>query len=216
MHLKPLLLHPCPVARIVRIPLLPVFPHLVGTDRSATKPARLLLRVHLTYVKIIFRVLYRAGMPTSDDYETPKKAYEMIADYIPPHQRLYDPFYCTGRCVQYMREVFQPEEVLHSSADAFERIDANTFDVILTNPPFSCKYRVIDFLKQYKKPTFILLPFEMLCTLRYAEMHEDSYRILLPARRIQYEQGGKVVKTNFHSFWLCLHVDLPHQITYVV
>jgi hypothetical protein len=147
-----------------------------------------------------------------DDYETPRRAYEEIAPFVAG--RVYDPFFCTGACKQYMEEAFGGE-VLHENRDAFERIDRGLFDMIVTNPPFSRKYEVIEYLAGYEKPCMILLPFETICTLKYKALHRDGWQLIVPSRRIQYEQGGRAVRTNFHSIWLCMGLDLPRDWTVV-
>jgi hypothetical protein len=144
-----------------------------------------------------------------DHYETPRRAYEDIASLIAGRfQRIYDPFYCEGRCKQYIQEVLGGE-VLHEPVDGFQRIDPNTFDVIVTNPPFTRKYEVISFLAEYGKPIMILLPFETICTLKYKALHQPGWQLIVPSRRIQFEQQGKTVRTNFHCVWLCMNMDFP-------
>ena len=105
----------------------------------------------------------------TDDWETPKDEWEFITKSIPTTTVLYDPFVCNGRSKIYLEDLGYKVEVgptcpketrTETSCDCIDKFykDISTFDMILTNPPFSMLEKVIPKLLSYNKPMCLLMP----------------------------------------------------------
>ena len=91
-----------------------------------------------------------------DHAETPYEAYEHIApllnrlarrlDKTPSALRIYDPYYCEGGMLKHMRQLGF-ESVYNRPEDFYAKQAAGScpeHDVLITNPPFSGRWRVAD------------------------------------------------------------------------
>jgi hypothetical protein len=65
-------------------------------------------------------------------------------------------------------------------------------DVVLTNPPFNLKYEIIARLKEYGKPSILLLPLETMATKKFHEiLGDDKFDVLIPIGRCRFLHAGK-------------------------
>lgn len=92
------------------------------------------------------------------------------------------------------------------------------FDCIVTNPPFSLKYKFIDRALEYDVPFAFLIPFDM-CT-KMTELFKLGCEGLVPTRRVDYItptglSGATGHTSYYHSFWLTYRFNLPNQLTFV-
>jgi hypothetical protein len=150
----------------------------------------------------------------NDDYSTRKTAYELIKEYIPTKSVLYDPFYYNGVCKTYMEEVFPTCKIIHEDKNAYEWNPEH--DIVISNPPFSEKYDVLDWLIKKDKPFALLLPLCSLCTIKFSEINNiDKLQFVIGKKRIRYERvGQKQGSANFESAWYCYKMDLPKSIIF--
>lgn len=150
-----------------------------------------------------------------DCYSTPKCALEDIRDYIPP-VRIWDPFWCDGNAKKYMEEVFPDAVILHKNEDAFTAVVDD--DMILTNPPFSKKYEVLEWLMKRGKPFVCLVPIWTIASVSFRRIdgYED-FQFLIPRRRINFEKNGEVLPKGayFESIWLCYGMGLGRDVNFV-
>ena len=164
-----------------------------------------------------FTAYDKAGEKKSnDDYGTSKMAYEFIKDFVPTGKVLYDPFYFNGSCVKYVEEVFAPTEFIHKDKDAFTWFPENV-DFVITNPPFSRKYEVLDWLLKKDVPFAVLLPLTTMCAQKFQKIKgADKIQFVVTSRRVKFEIKGqdKLGSANFDSTWFCYKMDLPRDVVY--
>lgn len=142
----------------------------------------------------------------SDHYNTPIIAYSLIAPFITPGSTVYDPFYNTGAAKDMIEEAFEDVVCLHEDLDAFtEKPDPSDFDVIVTNPPYSDKKRVMELLLSYKKPVFALLPLDSMFRHYMADLPIPG---LVTKRGSFYftDRKGNKFNSPFISGWWCFNV----------
>jgi hypothetical protein len=152
--------------------------------------------------------------PRSDDYDTSISAYKMIEPFVPKGITLYDPFYNTGSCAEKMREVFDCK-VIHEDKDAFSWFPTDV-DMIITNPPFSIKYKVLEWLMEKDLPFMCLLPFNTLTTIKYSNVpNYDKIQYITSTTRIQYDRPNINSNSNFESAWFCYKINLPKDLLIV-
>lgn len=145
-----------------------------------------------------------------DDYETPLTAWAMIAPYVPKDKVLWEPFYCRGTSGKHLRSLgFQ---VHHEKEDFYEH---NHGDIIVTNPPFSDKQRVLRRFKELGKPFVVLLPASVLGTKFLADLFPDI-QVLVPKGRINFIKEGEQTKSAwFASFFYCWKMNLPRDLVFL-
>jgi hypothetical protein len=145
-----------------------------------------------------------------DDYETPLSAWKMIAPYIPKDKVIWEPFYGSGASGQNLRSLgFQ---VYHQKEDFFEN---NHGDIIVTNPPFSTKQKILRRLKELDKPFVVILPASVLGTKFLSELFPDI-QVIVPKGRINFVKEGEQTKSAwFASFFYCWKMNLPRDLVFL-
>ena len=145
-----------------------------------------------------------------DDYQTPKKVWESISHFIPKDKVIWESFYGDGKSGDYLRELgFQ---VIHEDIDFFQH---NLGDMIVTNPPFSIKGKILQRLKELNKPFILLLPASVLGTKQLSSLFPDI-QVIIPNGRINYIKNGEQTKgVWFASFFYCWKLGLEKDITFL-
>lgn len=90
---------------------------------------------------------------------------------------------------------------------------------IVTNPPFSLKYKFIHKAIEYNVPFAFLIPFDM-CKQMADLFSVYGCQGIVPDKRINYiTPTGKSEETGhtsyYHSFWITRYFDLPEQLKFV-
>ena len=154
------------------------------------------------------------GFTSKDDYETPKSVLELVLSRLDPNKVvLWEPFVGTGRSTRFMREL--GFDIIENEFDNFfetVRIpvlpdnDARTV-VLVTNPPFSIKDKILQKLQTLQVQRFaLLLPATTLHALYWnAFAKEKEISLIIPSRRIKYlfTDGRVAGRGSFESLW-CL------------
>lgn len=140
----------------------------------------------------------------SDDFETPKEAWEAIAHIIPRSVAIWEPFYLNGNSGKHLREL--GFTVIHENEDFFEN---NKGDIVVSNPPFSKKAAIIRRLIELQKPFILILPDTVLTTLCGKI---PGLQIIVPKKRIQFVKGGRV---SFGCLYYCYLMGLERDITFL-
>ena len=156
-----------------------------------------------------------------DDYMTPKSAWEDIAPHIPKDKTIWEAFYGDGQSGKDLEEL--GFNVIHDKRDFFKH---NEGDVVVSNPPFSIKRRVLARLRELGKPFILLLPIYTITMLYFQDMFangEDKIQIIIPRKRIHFkrwsphdteEQPWKK-KCNFDTLYVCWKINLPSDIMFL-
>jgi hypothetical protein len=148
----------------------------------------------------------------SDNYETPKYAFESILPYIPKDKLIWDPFFCNGLSGQYMAELGL--NVYHEDSDFFQ---SDHGDMILTNPPFSKKKDVLHRMILLNKPFIMLLPSSTINYQYFQKLFRDRHiQLLIPSKRVQFIKNRLQTKgCSFDCMWFAYKMDLPKDITFL-
>jgi len=73
-----------------------------------------------------------------DDYMTPLSAWDSIKEYIPKDKLIWEAFYGDGQSGKHLEQL--GFNVIHEEIDFF---DNDKGDIIISNPPFSDKIKII-------------------------------------------------------------------------
>ena len=158
-----------------------------------------------------------------DDYMTPKSAWSAIKEFIPPDKIIWEAFYGDGASGKYLEEVLEHNTVIHESIDFFNN---NKGDIIISNPPFTCKKEVFTRLKLIDKPFIMICPSSMINTQYMRKLFANSdnkIQIIIPRKRIQFNKVDKDGNTpedftnrcNFDCFYYCYKMDLERDIIWL-
>lgn len=161
-----------------------------------------------------------SNLQTDDEYMTPKKLWEDVADYLPTNGEMvvYEAFYGNGMSGQYLSElgctVIQGPHV-----DFFNResaISPDKYDCIISNIPFSMKKEVLERLRELDKPFMIIMPASTMFTQYLREIFESDLQVIVPSTRMHFEKDGVILKrTSFDCSYFCYKMNLPKDIIWL-
>uniref|UniRef100_A0A6C0HPW4 Methyltransferase n=1 Tax=viral metagenome TaxID=1070528 RepID=A0A6C0HPW4_9ZZZZ len=139
-----------------------------------------------------------------DDYNTPKSAWECISLYLPKNKIIYEPFYSNGSSGRYLREL-GCINVIHDNVDFFT--NSYSYDVIVSNPPFSHKQRIFKELERLDKPFILLLPVSVI-TKQFYRYFSNKCGLIIPPNRIQFEKNNvPLSRCWFDCIFVCYKID---------
>ena len=153
----------------------------------------------------------------TDESYTPAYAVAPILKYIPRGAVVWCPFDTNES--EFVKQILKKNKVIASHLD-FEQDflkwqPSQAWDVIVSNPPFTCKRLIFERALSFKKP-FALL---MTCACLNDKYPLFSFKEAAAApqflffdKRIHYKQNGTTEKnTTFMSAYFCRNF-LPNQI----
>ena len=139
----------------------------------------------------------------SDNYKTPDETWVQLVNLLKNEkihfETVWEPFYFNGECV--LKNFFN---TIHEDIDFFEN---NLGDVVISNPPYSIKSKVLDRLFELNKPFILLMPGHVIST-KYYQKFLPKTSLLVPKKRIQFLEGNKCL---FDTFFYCWNI-FPTQI----
>lgn len=152
-----------------------------------------------------------------DDYMTPKKAWEDIKKYIPKNKIIWECFYGDGNSGKYLREL--GFDVIHEDNDFF-LWEPENYALCLSNPPFSCKKKCLEKLKERGKPFIMIMPMNTLGTQYMKALFKNEIQLIIPKKRLKFDKlvDGKIVKAghpNFDCLYYCWKMNLPKDIIWL-
>lgn len=145
----------------------------------------------------------------SDEYFTPKEAVIPLLDYIRKEDIIWCPFdYEDSSFVRIFQE--NENKVIFSHIDEgknfFYYEPEIPYDIIISNPPFSCKDDVLKRLNELKKPFAMLLPLPTLQGQKRFEYLQNSQALIFD-KRINFYQNREQTKmakgVAFASIYIC-------------
>jgi hypothetical protein len=138
-----------------------------------------------------------------DEYMTPKSAWEAIKKYIPQDKIIWESFYGDGSSGQHLREM--GFNVIHEEIDFFIE---DRGDVIVSNPPFSCKAKVFKRLQELDKPFILILPVSTITKKFYIDYFADKCGVIVPPKRIQFVKNGEQTSRSwFDVLYICYNIE---------
>lgn len=154
-----------------------------------------------------------------DEVYTPFYAVEPLLKYIPKDKVIWCPFDEEWSAF-YQLFTENGYKVIRSSIvegqDFFEYEPSEHYDIIISNPPFSKKDRILERLDQLGKPFCVLLPCNSLQgKTRYNKCFKNGIQYLGFDRRIDYHTNGNFLTytkgNHFGSAYFCRDI-LPRDL----
>jgi hypothetical protein len=164
----------------------------------------------------------RIKMNRSNDewYSTPS-SWDKILPYINKNKKIFEPFYGGGHTFKYFKKNGY-KVIGNKSLDFFDDKSNKYFkkcDMIVTNPPFSTKYKILKRLVEFKKPFILILPLHCINTLSFRKSFNDDMSdvsVMIPKGRLKFIQKGVLKKSpSFESCFVCWKIDTCDKLIFL-
>ena len=96
----------------------------------------------------------------NDNYNTPVQAWQFLLDNMQPDYKnkiIWSPFYYDGGLIKNLKDL--DINLIHENKDFFY-YEPEEYDMIIDNPPYSCKREIIERCLKLNKPFALLLPLD--------------------------------------------------------
>jgi len=143
-----------------------------------------------------------------DDYMTPIYAWQNISQYIPKNKVIWECFYGDGTSGEYFRSL--GFTVIHEPIDFFKN---NKGDIIIDNPPFSIKKKVLEYCLEIDKPFILIMPSSTI-NYKYFRKFKNKIQIIIPPKRYNFMKDKKSSAT-FDTLYYCYKINLDKDITWL-
>lgn len=160
---------------------------------------------------------YLKSNRNKDEAYTPYYASEPIIKYIPSNLTIWCPFDEEwSSYVQLLRKNGNTVISSHLKEGLdFFTYEPENYDMIITNPPFSCKDEVIARLYELNKPFAILLPLNSLQGVSRYKHFKNGIQLLAFDQRIDFHDPNNMIFPNkgtpFASAYFCRDI-LPNDL----
>jgi adenine specific DNA methylase Mod len=149
----------------------------------------------------------------NDNYETDKRAWELIKDIIPKDKKIWSPFYCTGLQKEYFKEL--GFDIIHEDEDFFKN---NKGDIVIDNPPFSLKKEILTRLKELDKPFILIIPTCLLSLKWFQSLFGNEIQMIIPTKRLtfkHFKNPKEGYTPPFGSFYYCYKMNLDKDLIFI-
>ena len=153
---------------------------------------------------------------TCDDYFTSKEIWESINKYIPKDKIIWEAFYHKDSPSPSALRELGCKEVISVDEDFFK---VNYGDVIISNPPYSCKKKVFERLRQINKPFVLILPSS---TITKAFFRQTGFArevgIVVSSKRMHFIKGThQTTRCWYDTIFVCYQIKgvEPREIIYL-
>ena len=145
----------------------------------------------------------------NDEWYTNPSSWDKILSYIDKEKILFEPFYGAGHTFDYFKS--KGYKIVGDAKLDFFEPKCLTYmkmaDVVITNPPFSSKYKIMSRLVENNIPFILVLPLHSINTLSFRKCFNNDMKdvsVIIPKGRLQYIQNGKLKKSpSFESCFVC-------------
>lgn len=140
----------------------------------------------------------------NDEYFTPEIAVIPILKYLDLNKIYWE---CTDFGDSNITKVLKKNgfKVVHTNKDEIDFLNDKpnfTFDVIITNPPYSLKDEFLTKCYKYNKPFALLLPITALGGINRNQLYKKyGLELIVFNKRINFINGKNNV--SFNSSWFC-------------
>ena len=153
----------------------------------------------------------------NDDYNTPVQAWQFLLNNLQQEARnkiIWSPFYNDGSLIKNLKDL--NIQLIHENKDFFD-YEPGEYDMIIDNPPYSCKREIIERCLKLNKPFALLLPLDTLERHYIKDLfnsNTNKIQLLIPRKRYDYQ--GRKKRIPFKSVWFTYALPLlqKHQLLF--
>lgn len=160
------------------------------------------------------------NQPAKDLCQTPPYAVDLLIPYLKPDWRIWEP--CAGEGLLARR--LMQNGWLGWATDLQTGVDFLTddlefdYDAIVTNVPFSLKFKMLKRCYDLGKPFALLMPSDTLFAGAYAQplFEQHGIEILIPKRRINFKMPEKAWagSAQMSTAWFTHGLEIGRMITF--
>ena len=154
----------------------------------------------MAYLAVLNKVGNQNGLrPELDCYSTTAESWAECLSLVPKNLRIWLPFYMngdSGRIVRSLGYNVIESPPIEMGGDFYKyEPDPASYDLIIDNPPFSKKDKLLERFHKINKPFIIFYPFESLLQIGVRKMDRKyKYSLLMTDKYFTFKKGGSVVK----------------------
>ena len=114
----------------------------------------------------------------NDNYQTPIEYLRVIDEHISSGQLINDPFYCQhaeGGGLVKRNWCKLGRHIIHNDADFFTEQEFDKTDCIVSNPPFSLIFQILEKLFELDTPFALLVPLQKIAQLKIQSILYDKH-----------------------------------------
>ena len=145
----------------------------------------------------------------NDEYYTQNSCWDKITPYINKSQVIFEGFYGGGHTYNYFTK--NGYKVIGQKGLDFFSDEADKLlkqsDCVITNPPFSLKYKIMDKLVEHNKPFILVLPLACINTISFRNCFNNKMNdvsVIIPRGRLKFIQNKEIKKSpSFESCYVC-------------
>lgn len=162
-----------------------------------------------------------ASFKKSDHWITQKNTFDAVLKYVPKTAKIWMPFYYDGACKKILNDLGF-ENVIHEDKDFFT-YQPDDWDMVIDNPPYSNKPKVIERLISLGKPFALVLPLNT-ATCKYSRKYFNNGKIsliILNNNKHHFLKPGQTEKKILSKHanpimpcWFCFDMNLPDRIIF--
>jgi hypothetical protein len=154
-----------------------------------------------------------------DQCQTPAYALDPLIPFIPRDWKIWEPAAGEGNIVSTLMEkgfnIFGSDILNNENFFLEERED---WDCIITNPPYSIKYKWIEYCYKLNKPFALLLPIDTIGSGRAQKLFDKfGIEIILLSRRVNFIMPIKGLSgrgAQFSTAWFTWKFNLGSQLIF--
>ena len=150
-----------------------------------------------------------------DEYYTPKILWDNIKKFIPKDKIIYEPFNNiknpnSFKSHKYLKELgfkMKPIKIYNPDTgenDFFKNIKTD-YDIVVGNPPFSIKKKIIEKLVNDDTPFILIIPLQTIAC-NYISKLSDNIKIICPKKRMNFSDINHNI-CCFPCVYLCYKMD---------
>jgi hypothetical protein len=160
----------------------------------------------------------------SNEYYTPKVAWTDIEHLLDKTKIYHEPFNNIHQPLsqQSRKDLanlgfflldtppFNPDTNENSFLD-----DKSTYDILIGNPPFIIKKKIMDYLYKIDKPFILIMPSQSL-TFNYMKKFKEHLQIVVPKKRFHFHYYLDVKSpAYFDTYYFCYKINLPQNMIFL-
>jgi hypothetical protein len=148
---------------------------------------------------------------------TPEEAIYPLLPYLKKENTIWDCAFGSGRLAEHFAKfgfkvIGQKDINFLSENDGY----VDTWDILITNPPYSFKDQFLKRAFELNRPFAFLLPLTTLEGIKRGNMFREHHiQLIIPDRRINFEIPSGKKSSWFATAWFCYGLNLPKDLMFV-
>ena len=159
----------------------------------------------------------------NDECYTPDCFWNNIWKYMPTGGKVFEPFYGAGHTFRWLENSKLFEQVLGQQGLDFFSPQGQQYlkqcDYVISNPPFSIKFKILKQLVNNDIPFILLFPMGSINTQKFVKIFDkkiNDISIIIPNGRIKYIVDGSLAKSpSFESVYLCYKIKIKSNLVFL-